>query len=337
MLRIGETDYVIYDPTVKERYIAQFYYEKLYDKLSSDMMTRDQAEALLIERSIWSEEKNKKIEYLKDLIKKLREQLPLVQFQSNRRDDILRHIENSKKDLSELATIKNSLLVNTVEYQAMLARYKMFVFLLSRNISGDRVWDDWNIFEKNDDKLIHYLVNQCFLKEQIDDSKLRELARTEPWRSIWCLSNKTGELWSVPNVAITDLQKALSSWSMIYDMAYESMDTPTDDVINNDELFDNWLEQQAEKRKNERIKNSGNAGITNNQKIANSKEIGVIAETPEDAKKIFNLNDNSGKQLLANRFNVVEKKGVIDEGYMPDIQRQLNMAANNLAMKKRTL
>lgn len=91
---------------------------------------------------------------------------------------------------------------------------------------------------------------------------LRRIARGQgeagaEWRARWKASTKTGS--PLFDGATTDWninQVALSFWSSFYDNIYEHPDRPEQKIIENDDLLDKWVQDQAKKMEERARKNS---------------------------------------------------------------------------------
>ena len=175
------------------------------------------------------------------------------------------------------------MITHSAEYLANLDRYKYFAFLLTYNLNDNRVFSNWEEFNCSDEKLINKLINEAYLNSDINEANIRKLARSEPWRSIWISSCKVGNLFDKPQCEMSDYQKMLVSWSLIYDNVFEHPDCPGDSVIDNDEALDAWLKSQSDERAKQRDQNNAD-NFLKNDKIRNSGEVGIVVDSVEDAK-----------------------------------------------------
>ena len=214
----------------------------------------------------------------------------------------------------------------------LMLRYRYYVFLLTTTTENKRVWNTLEEFDRAADRLVKKLITSAFLDETLNEKNIRYLARNEPWRSVWAASLKTGNLFDRPLFEMTDYQRVLVSWSIIYDNAYESMEPPTDEIADNDDLFDTWLREQSEKRKQKQEKQSFDRGM--NPSVSKHKEIGIIAESAEDAQRVYNLNDQQTKQKIANRQKAIQEKGILKESELPDVKKDLRMRTIPMAADK---
>jgi hypothetical protein len=103
-------------------------------------------------------------------------------------------------------------------------------------------------------------------------------------------------------------QQGLIIWSNMYDNIQESLECPTEDVINDDDMLDGWFIIQRRKQESEKAK-SELEQRTNNEKIANSDEILVMASNKKEANAVHNMNDINGDMIRKQRLNTVKRKG----------------------------
>ena len=82
----------------------------------------------------------------------------------------------------------------------------------------------------------------------LGESEIRELARSEPWKSIWSSSKNEGVLFGKRAIELSEEQKHLIMWSTMYDSIGESPDSPSDKIIADDDMLDGWLILQRRER-----------------------------------------------------------------------------------------
>ncbi len=159
---------------------------------------------------------------------------------------------------------------------------------------------------------------------------MRELARTDPWRSIWNVGKKLGNIFDKPAVEFTSEQKTLMSWSSLYDSVSESSEAPADDVVEDDDILDGWLISQRRKRENLTTQSSVE-GVIGNEKIANAGEVFVVTgNKSEDIDKISSMNNPHIAAVKKSRFKALENaEGAIQQGDLPDVRHELQMEARN--------
>jgi hypothetical protein len=122
-------------------------------------------------------------------------------------------------------------------------------------------------------------------------------------------------------------QYLLCYWSQIYDYVFESPDGPKGEDVNDNEVIDNWLMLQAAEQEKKTLGETGPK--INNNRIANAQEVFVMADTPEDAKKVYKeLNSPSARRKIQQRQKWIQDKGSVKEQNLPDTKRMLQMEMN---------
>ena len=140
------------------------------------------------------------------------------------------------------------------------------------------------------------------------DTQTRELARNEPWRSLYILKDEL-ELFSNEKGRHLSLdQKGLLIWSRMYDNVQESMECPTDDVIADDDMLDGWFIIQRKKAESEKAK-SELEERTQNEKIMNSDEVYVFTDSKKEAKTIEGMNSLDASMIKKERFGLIKQQG----------------------------
>lgn len=326
-----ESEIWIHDPRPLDFYRSQFYYDKAYNELlESGILSEIQSQAVLHEQGLWTEDKEKELKTFQDNLTKLNKQLPDLTYKSNDYKQTKIYIDITEKKIGQLLSDKNALMFKTAEYLANIERYKYLLFLLTFLPDGSRKWNDFDSFNKLDNNWLNDIILQSFFSKNLSDKSIRELARNEPWRSIWLGAVKTGNLFPFAKSEMTEYQRMLVMWSVVYDNVYESMDCPSDEVIHNDILLDQWFIANAEKRK----QNKENSGPNiKNSKIANAQEVGIVVDSLEDAQKVYNLNREGTKADLIRNEKFIQKHGMVSAGNLPTDRKNLKILYNNANIK----
>jgi hypothetical protein len=183
--------------------------------------------------------------------------------------------------ISEIERIQSSCIeLPSIEYHAEQERAYYAVSQAALCFpSMTKRWHSFNDFmNEPNTQLVHALVNAYYRSDICDEAEIRAVARSPVWRIKWSASKKNGgarTLFGRDMYDITVDQFRLIYWSQIYDSAYESLEPPTDETIADDKLFDAWLEEQHEKRKQKNAQKS----IDNKLKNArDGQEVGVMVD-----------------------------------------------------------
>lgn len=97
---------------------------------------------------------------------------------------------------------------------------------------------------------VYFLVQEMLSEGVLDIPTIREIARSSEWRLVWGLSREN--LPSIFNRTVGDMtmnDKLLIYWSRVYDSALESHEPPDQEILEDDERFDEWLADKDLERK----------------------------------------------------------------------------------------
>ncbi len=288
----------VYPPTIEDEFEANVHYQKVYNKcLMDDLLTEEECHELLKQQGLWTDKDEKEIEQVRKDIEKLK-----IQIYQNRNDKkmvarsraFLRLIEKAlrKKDAD-----KQIYYENTCEAISQLEKN---VFLLKRGcfIGSEAIKDD-----EFDYKGLLNLYYEQILKEET----VRELARTDPWRTVWSIKENV-KLFKDSDRELTIDQKNLLIWTSMYESIGESMEAPSDEVLADDDMLDGWLILQRKKSETQKGRSDLESSL-NNEKIANSSEVFVFAHDQSHAANIEELNDLTGKITKKERLSIIKGQG----------------------------
>ena len=139
----------------------------------------------------------------------------------------------------------------------------------------------------------------------LSEETIRFLARNEPWRSLWSISQNC-QLKLFSNEEPTVNQKNLILWSKTYDGVHESMEPPPKVVIDDDDFLDGWFIEKSREREREAVK-KGIENKTKNAKISSPKEVFVFTDNEEEAQQIYELNSPEAKNTIRQRMDSLNK------------------------------
>ncbi len=312
-------------PTMEDEYDMNEAYVDAYEKALYDgFQTEEQILEWMISRDLWGEEDDQKVEGLKKDIERLKIEIFNARNNELLKEKIRMYIRAGEKQLLKQQEKKNSFYMNTCESFAVLE--KSMTFLKKCTFLNGQIYDFQSV--RIDDVLSKYY------SMILPESQVRELARTEPWRSLWILNeSKSFDLFSNKNRTPSIDQKNILIWSKMYDNIQESMDCPSDDVIEDDDMLDGWFIVQRKKREKERAEAEMENTIKND-KIKNSSEIFMVAQTPKDLDRINNMNDLTGKIVKQQRFNVINQKGEASQLDFQDERLKLSQQSNKMFKDK---
>jgi len=231
--------------------------------------------------------------------------------QVSRNRSILKMVREKLSD-----TIHKKYLYDSVTARGYASEIKA-QYLLSNTVykDGRKVWDS---YEKADYAVLNEIMGYVYrMSPSLED--IREIARTDPWRSYWT-ADKTNPIGK-PVIEWTDNQRALVAYSRLYDSIYESGECPADEIIEDNDMLDGWMIKMRRERDSE--KNKKNIENTLGKNLQNSKELFIVANTQEHADKINAMNDEVAQRIKQQRAAVVQQQGEAKDIQFSDVQVEL--------------
>ena len=303
----------IRSPNKLSEYKIQLVYKKAYEEAKSlEMFDKNDIMVLLVDNYLWDENKQEIYENsLPKDIENFKVGLFANLLRSTIRNSIKEHLEVAKKELLKLQLIRHTYDYVTCHGFANFARNQYIISNCS--FINDKLVD-WTKINLNN--IISFYYTQ-FLSQE----KIREIAKTNPWRDEWnCLKSN----FKVFNNNLTYEQKTLMAWSTMYDNIYESMDCPTEDVIDDDDTLDGWIISQKRKRERDKNKSSIESGLG---KAGNADEVFIMTDNSKDAKKIYDMNDAYGSSVYKGRLNQLKNQDSVKEQNFRDSKQKQFMQA----------
>lgn len=318
---IKVNDIYVYGPNPFIEYEAsEKYNEILQEAIEEGAPTEFEQTNILINNGIWSTKNEEMLEKtLPDHIEQWKVQIFQATFKSMTKETFREYLRTAEKEQTKLFSIKHSYDAYTAEGIAGFAK-NLHILM---NSSFDRLGKpiDWKELDP-----LHYMYK--YNESVITQSMVRELARTNPWALYWGLNKKIGTQQKLFFSQYLNIEQCiLSQWSTLYDNIHESPDCPNDEVIEDDDALDGWLILNRKKRDGDKNKSLVDSLSS---KVGNSNEIFMMAETPEDAKKIKGLNDKRAESIVNSRIKQVKEKGTIQDHHFADQKERLMMELNTM-------
>jgi hypothetical protein len=288
----------------QELEIQERYVEAYREAQEEGFLTKKELLDSLKERDLWTEEDEKKEEGLEKDIDRLKVEL----FQNKNKSDMVaqirKYLKAGKEQLNKVLEKKFQHYEISCEGMASIEKVKKLV-----SISCFKQKDNGELELYDFEEISIDIVIKLFGLQMLTETSLRELARSEPWRSTWLLRDSNAyNLFDNKDKQLTPDQRGLLTFSRMYDNVQESMDCPSDDVIEDDDMLDGWFILQKRQRDNDRAK-SEIEQQTGNSKISNSDEIFVMAHSKQDASKINSSNSFHAQKVKEQRMRTIQQQG----------------------------
>ena len=269
---------------------------------------------ILSTEGFWTEQMESDFKVLPKNIDKLKVELYNAVYKSNLRQKIREYLRVSKGEFDRLNEVQHEFDYLTCEGIASFSRWQFIVENSVTYQDGTPYkWDTHSLSE----------VMGFYQDAGLDEEMIRELARTDPWSSLWAVRKKNGLIFPSP---MTWEQRAIVMWSNMYDNIHESADCPHDNILADNDMLDGWLILQRQNREKEQMKKRGEETVLN-PKIAAAQEVFIPADTMEDAELIASMNETYGSVVRRSRLNKVQKEKEVKFGDFGDVRRRIQSEA----------
>ena len=309
----------VMSPTLEDEFEAnQIYMETYYRSMQDGIKTLDEMQEWMKDKGLWTDDDDEREEGLKKDLDRLRIEIYKARNNESNRETIRKYIRAGEEQQLEHLSKKYLYQENTCEGLAMVDKTCELIRLST--YFGKELFD----FSSLEPRVIWNAVNKQLCKEK----DLREMARSEPWRTTWILQSSGGfKLFHNHDRELTTEQKNLLVWSKMYDNIQESMDCPSDDVIEDDDMLDGWFLIQKQKREQEKAEAEFDKTM-NNPKLSDVDDIFLMAGSKQDAEHIDNMNTTHGKMVKKERAAAIKHKGSVEQHEFRDEQLRARRQSN---------
>jgi hypothetical protein len=306
-------------------------YGNIEENLKKDgFLTEEEEKKLLYEKGLWSDELEEMVRSSKETIIQLSSAIVDAEFRSVEKNFLTNKKRELEKLISKLNSDKNTFIYQTIAYNKIKLEY-MYLLPYTIFLNGNKYWNTVEEFDNDTDSgLINEIIN-AVSGSFYSEAEIRKMARSEPWRSMWKTYSKGGgQLFDCPIADMCRSQRDLCYWSNIYDNVFDSHERPDWSIIDDDSELDIWFENQY----NKATKTASSGPISMNPKIANAKEVFVVAETPKDAEKVYSkMNTSAALSDIKQRNKTLLDSGVMAEYQLPDVKVDIQMQQNRNQMQ----
>jgi len=313
----------IYSTTPDQNYVANEVYNKAYNEAAlRGVISNEEMLKKIIEMGIWTDEDQEMLAQIPKDIEEWKVQIYNALHNEDQKNRLKKYLRRAEDVLTEVYSKKTCFDHYTREGTATYARTIWAVENCTR-------YENEEIYGWKDIGVSSAL--SFFKDNSADEKSLRELSRTEPWRSMWVTNKKVGrDLFHNNKYMLNDEQKSLILWSNMYDNIHESSESPADEVMEDDDMLDGWLIVQRRKRnkqQNEKMIDDK----TNNEKISQSDEVFVMARSTAEAEKINDANDVHSRMVKRSReTKITASDQVTEHSDFQDVRLEIRQQQNEL-------
>ena len=318
--------FVLRPPTEEERARAAIVYDEQYESaLAQGMMTGEEAIAHAVSTGRWPEQEDATIEGLRSDIEKLVRGMLGYLLQNDRLDVIRKALRRAESALTTKLLEREALLGETAETYARMRQQWTLVGMIAEDDAGQPIWPTIEAFEACENtRLVQALVDFYFVGSRFPTRVIREIARSDPWRSVWMAAKNTGFPFASPPTRWSEDQKELVRWSQVYDAAFESLERPSQRVIEDDDLFDSWLLRQHEEIDRRTRKKEADDLLKRHQgtKKGGRQEVFILTDQ-RGAKDVYGMNDPENRASIRRKQQIIAGRGKVKEVELPESQAEM--------------
>ena len=278
-------------PTISTISQSEIYYNKIIqeNKFFSCIRKRD-IKTVLYDQGLWNNLSEKHYKNLPDEIDNIKLQMYNAYCSNLDIRRIRQGLKKKKDQYDKLLYAKNFLFSYTLEGYATALKNE-YIIQNSLTENGEPPKDiPCDLF----DKLILRIK-----RDEILSKEYRYIARNDPWISYWAAGKE--DLFGICSAKMNDEQRAIITYSKMYDNAYSSAEPPKREVVDDDDLFDGWIIKQ--RKDNESAKEKSLAESRMSPKVRSSQNVGIVVGDRTQAKAVENINNPISKKLQQQRLN----------------------------------
>ena len=320
----GDLFLYIADPdanTINESYNI---YDSVYsDAMASDNYVESEINAMLMSQGNWTPNEEQEKESIQNEIKRLKVYAYENYYKRRELFKAKTLIQKNEDKIFELESRKNQLRRQSCEGLAEEERRMWTITNSVYNMDGSK----YN-FEDKDSEITEDDIIAFTLSNGITQVQIRDIAKNDPWRTMWMTSTKSGDLFNKPSTQLTEYQLALCQYSIMYDNVYQNMECPPDEVIMDDDCLDGWFIVERKKQKEQKREKNSRSLLSGNPKIMNAQERYIMVDGAESAKRVYDMNSGRSKEIMKQRFNTIDEKGRAKQGNFEDVKQEVALNSN---------
>lgn len=314
--------YKLIYPDMYVKYEAELYAQEIYNENKfNDWISDEEIVDFLISIGLWTFDGDKSLEKISKDIENTKVELYQSVLNPNKTKFIRKQLNNLNQLYNQKYEIRHSFDHMTIEGYSNQLKSQYILLHSIYNLNRDLVF---NINDHVDYRMMNDITN-IINSNSIDIKIFREIARSDSWRSYWSANKE--RVFDKSTINWSDEQKTLIIITKMYDSAYDHPECPTDDVINDDDMFDGWMIFQRRENEKNKSKNRSEK-LLKDKKLGNAQEIFLVANSQEEAQNIYNLNEDSSRGIIAERQSAIVPDIEIKDSDLPDVQRKLIMETN---------
>ena len=311
--------FILRSLTIKEsNYIQYLHQNELENAIQEGVIKQKDLEDLYEAADVWSEIDEKHIKDLEAKVRQLKHQIKSLTFMPAKRVIVEKQLEQTESELRDKVQERTNLFLVSAEVRAEEIKRRFTIMLSTETIDETRFWPTKQDFlNENDLDLIFNLSLAYYHNNLFPENVLRKVARSGFWRFRWNASKKGADLFGKSIAEWSEMQNMIVYWSQYYDYVYESLERPSDAIIDSDSACDAWVEEQSKKSQS-KTSGSNTTNALGTKKATTHKDhqeqfIMVQPGDKETIKQVQKMNPESIRAQLRKENAIIKEKGRISE------------------------
>ena len=323
-----EKIYKLSNPDSATRYLGEYLADLAGNEFKfKQLMTRQEVKDVLHRKGIWTLEDDNNLKEAEKNLDNYKIELYKSRFNEKAQKTFRNRIKGTNKAIAEACVKRDSLDHVTIENYTEVIRDQFCVAMSIEDMDGKKFYHADKFFEQNS-----FLMENGYNIWRGELGLLqycRELCKKDPWRSYWNSAAKEN-VFGKPSSELTIAQRTMVVFTKMYDNARQSPDAPSDDVFDDDDMFDGWMliqQKDAKKKKEQKLADS----------LADKKgdEIFMMANSRGDADRVYNVNDHQSRMTIKTRENQIKRAGgeTLQEDELLDVKMKIQRELNDLTKR----
>ena len=326
---LGHT-YKVCNPTVSSKLLScQIYDDALYSAKYNGWLTDRDIKAILVSNEFVTADIDKNFPEIERRIEDLKISLYEAALKPEEKAKVKKQLDAVKAKYDKLYNYRHMYDGMTAEGYAAGLKSQYLILAGTYDERGKCLAD---ISEDIDYIFLDSLIRDFNVK-RISQADFKVVARMEAWRSYWAIGKN--RVFGKPTLELSEEQKYLILTTRMYDSAYEHPECPTDDIFEDDDMFDGWMLLQKRKREHSRKESVGDDMLKGRHE--NAHEVYIPVSSAEAAKKIDDLNSLESKISKRQRESFLAQQKVgskVTQSSLPDKKFEIQQEAQRQFREK---
>lgn len=327
---IDDEQYKVVYPSLDIKYRSEMLYDKIIEdnKFDKRLLTDKEILVYLKLNNIWKPSDEELLDKCKKLIEDTKIDLYVNYSSNKKREELKKQLYSANQDMNKLLYNKTCMNYLGINDHATSVKNEFIIM--------NSIYDNKNqlVFNNPNKDSYEYQKLQKFIRaivdEALDINILRNLAKSEVWKSYVHCINLTQNIDNV-----NDDYRYLIGLHKMYDSVRQHPESPSEDIINDDDALDGWFLYNNRKAEKEKKKNAIMSKVRGN--IKNAGEVFIVTDDVKEKQEIYGLNDATSQHNIKEMISLANKdpNANINWNQIPSVQRELRQQAQKLQDQKK--